>query len=111
MNDLQGYRLIMRLIQLSSLTEVIIDIMPKAIEIFIFLIDIRNFVEACNCEVSEWTNWSTTCSVTCGRGELRRSRVCSEKNGWTFGLSCHKKDEHTVWQHIDCNTQKCRKFF
>ena len=111
MNDLQVYRFTMRLLSLSSSIEFIIDIMPNIIDFFLFLIDVRRLIEACNCEVSRWTHWSTTCSKTCGRGQISRSRVCSEKNGWTLGLSCHKKDEHTVWQHIDCNTQKCRKFF
>ena len=77
---------------------------------YICLIYRGEFTEACNCEVSGWTQWSTSCSHTCGMGKISRSRVCSEKNGWTLGWSCHEKDEHKVSEHIDCNTQKCRKY-
>ena len=51
---------------------------------------------SCECEVQPWGQWSSpdvSCSVT-----VRRNRVCSTKNGWTLGLSCHPKDNTTVFE-------------
>ena len=68
-----------------------------------------HYNNACNCEVKEWTSWTTKCSQSCGTGQLSRSRVCSEKMGIALGFLCHTKDEHTVYENKQCNTQNCRK--
>ena len=63
-------------------------------------INLSETINKINCEVNDWSEWST-CSKTCGGGSKTRSRTVKTqpKNG---GTECPTLNETDV-----CNTQEC----
>ena len=51
---------------------------------------------------NQWASWST-CSKTCGLGDMTRSRTCNYTAGAPHGTGCSgQKSEQSK-----CNTQQC----
>ena len=78
--------------------------------IVILLFRQLNFVvvNACECEVEPWNEWSVT-DATCGPAMERRERVCSSCYSWNLCMTCNDEDNRRKYESRSVVLAPCRK--